>query len=108
PARGAPRRRTNRGRSWCKTAPHPQRHHRTKGKFCSFLASTCYLLLHCDEPPDARCRSQTNRSQSKGLRSAVILHLNSTLQNPYHDVSRSANPRHSTHHAAESVAEHVA
>src|SRR3954463_12190363 len=39
PARGAPRQRTNRERSWHKSAPRPRRRRRTKGK--------SYFLLAC-------------------------------------------------------------
>ena len=45
PARGAPRRRTNRERSWRKTAPRPRRRRRTKGKSCSSLALPCHFSI---------------------------------------------------------------
>jgi hypothetical protein len=50
PVRGAPRRRTNRERSWRKTALRPRRRDRTKGKSCSLLASPCHFSIETSHP----------------------------------------------------------
>src|SRR4051794_27623708 len=56
PVRGAPRRRTNRERSWRKTAPPPRRRGRTKGRPCSLQAWSCpFSILVSHRAPES-CR----------------------------------------------------
>src|SRR5262245_66101605 len=40
----------NRERSWRKNAPPPRRRHRTKGKSCSLLASSCHFSIVMNHP----------------------------------------------------------